>query len=113
MANENERATWFAARLKELREAAGLTQKELADRAKVSQRAVSHWEQGLREPGWAAVLTLAEVLGVDCTAFTQAPAERPEQGPGRPRKAAAEGEGEPAAEEPSEPAKGKGRKKGK
>jgi transcriptional regulator with XRE-family HTH domain len=77
---------WFAARLKELREAAGLSQKALADRAGLSQRAVSHWEQGIREPGWSNVLALARALGVDCRAFDQKPAPRPETRPGRPAK---------------------------
>jgi hypothetical protein len=50
--------------------------------------------------GWSNVLTLAEALGIDCTAFTQAPAERLPTGPGRPRK-------EPAA--PPAPKRPRGR----
>ena len=80
-------ATRFAARLKELREKAGLTQKQLADAAGLSQRAVSHWEQRVREPAWSNVVALAEALGVDCTAFTQQPATgREPAGRGRPAK---------------------------
>jgi transcriptional regulator with XRE-family HTH domain len=66
----------FAGRLKELREAAGLSQKQLAEAAGVSQRAVSHWEQSLRSPSWDNVLTLSKVLGVSCEAFNR-PAEPP------------------------------------
>src|SRR5262245_27425572 len=83
-------AKQFGARLKELREGAGLTQTELADKAGLSQRAVSHWEQGLREPVLSNLVALSEALGVDCTAFLEAPAGRPPAGPGRPRKERAE-----------------------
>jgi transcriptional regulator with XRE-family HTH domain len=79
-------ATWFAGRLRELREAAGWTQEQLAERAGVKREAVARWEAGKREPGWSNVLALAAALGVDCTAFTQAPADRPSARPGRPRK---------------------------
>src|SRR5208282_3345385 len=77
----------FGARFKELREAAGLSQAALAGRAGISPRAVSHWEQGLRDPGWQNVLSLAAVLGVPVGAFTQAPASTPEPRRGRPPKA--------------------------
>jgi hypothetical protein len=43
-------------------------------------------EQGVREPAWRSVLSLASALGVDCTAFTQPPAQREPPAPGRPRK---------------------------
>lgn len=76
----------FGARLRELREAAGLTQKELAAKAALSQRAISHWEQGLREPVWSSVLALAEALDVDCRSFQQLPTEIAERPRGRPRK---------------------------
>ncbi|HEY8506369.1 MAG TPA: helix-turn-helix transcriptional regulator [Gemmataceae bacterium] len=77
----------FAARLRELRELAGLSQKELAERSGLSQRAVSHWEQGLREPMWSNVLALAAALGVPITAFLEPPAA-PRLTPrrGRPRR---------------------------
>lgn len=90
-------AAWFADRLKELREAAGLTQKQLADKAEVGLRAVTYYESGDRIPGWDVVLALAKALGVDCTAFTQPPAEREAAGPGRPTRAA------PAPELPPPP----------
>jgi transcriptional regulator with XRE-family HTH domain len=80
-------ASRFAARLKELREAAGLTQMQLADAAGLSQRAVSHWEQGLREPAWSNVVAMAEALGVDCRAFLKEPASTPAPKRGRPAKA--------------------------
>jgi len=91
---------WFGGRLKELREAAGLTQQQLADGAGCTWEAISRWERGRREPGWSQILALTEALGVSCEAFTQEPAEREPSGPGRPPKHA----DEPA---PKKPAAGK------
>jgi transcriptional regulator with XRE-family HTH domain len=79
-------AEWFGARLKELREQRGWSQKEVAVRAGLGQRSVSSWEQYAREPSWSNVVALAEALGVDCLAFLQEPAERPATPRGRPRK---------------------------
>jgi transcriptional regulator with XRE-family HTH domain len=80
----------FATKLTELREAAGLTQGQLAEAAFMSKRGVSHLEQGLREPGWDTIQKLARALGVGIEAFSS-----PESGSilprgrGRPRKTAA------------------------
>jgi putative transcriptional regulator len=65
----NPHAAHFAARLKGLREAAGLTQRELAEKAGVAQRTVSSLEQALYEPVWSTALALAEALGVQVQAF--------------------------------------------
>jgi len=78
--------TEFGIRLKELREAAKLTQQQLADKAGVSQRAVSHWEQGLREPSWSNAKSLADALGVDCTAFEKRATRTSRTKRGRPAK---------------------------
>ena len=59
-----DRDTGFAARLRELREAAGLSQQALADAAGMNVWGVAKLEQGKREPGWATVLDLAAALGV-------------------------------------------------
>jgi transcriptional regulator with XRE-family HTH domain len=88
----------FAARLKELREAAGLTQKELAEKAGLKYGAVRDLEQALNGPTWETVLALAGVFGVGCEAFNQETTAAPsEPKRGRPPKAAAveEGEAEP------------------
>ena len=79
----------FAARLKELRQAAGMTQKELAEKAGVALRTVSSLEQGLYEPVWSTAIALASALGLNCTAFQQLPANPTPAPRGRPRKAAA------------------------
>ena len=83
-------AEWFAGRLKELREQAGLTQPELADRAGLSKAGIADLEQGRREPSWATAVALAGALGVEVTAFLQEPAPREPAGRGRPPKATAE-----------------------
>jgi transcriptional regulator with XRE-family HTH domain len=98
----------FGARLKELREQAGLTQKALAEKAGISQRAVSHYEQGLHDPTWTSVLALATALGVDCLAFQQPPAVVPELKRGRPKKAEGETSAPPSKEGPP---KSRGRRK--
>jgi len=113
----------FAARLRALREEAGLSQKELAAQSGCSISIVQKLEQGLNEPTWPTVLALAKALGVDCTAFTEEPSfeSLEPKKPGRPRKPApADDEAGPseesAADDPKDgppPAK-KGRgKKGK
>ena len=66
-------ASLFGNRLKELREAAGLTQKALAAIAGVGQSAIAQWEAGIREPGWSKVVAIAQALGVECTAFLLGP----------------------------------------
>jgi transcriptional regulator with XRE-family HTH domain len=85
-----EKSERFAGCLKELRMQAGLTQQQLAEKAGVGQRTISHLEQGVQEPVWSTLLALADALGVDCTAFLEEPAAEPPAGPGRPRKPAAE-----------------------
>jgi transcriptional regulator with XRE-family HTH domain len=49
-------------RFKAVREAYGLTQAELARRAKVRLRSLQEWEQGSRIPRWDRVVQLAEGL---------------------------------------------------
>jgi transcriptional regulator with XRE-family HTH domain len=76
----------FGRRLKELREQAGLTQPQLAERARLSKGGIADLEQGRREPSWSTVQALCSALGVSSEAFNQEPAERPEVGRGRPPK---------------------------
>jgi transcriptional regulator with XRE-family HTH domain len=77
----------FGPRLKELREAKGISQRDLALRAGIGQRTVSNLEQGRNQPTWKIAISLAGALDVDCRAFLEAPAERDEMGPGRPKTA--------------------------
>jgi transcriptional regulator with XRE-family HTH domain len=77
----------FQARLRELREAAALTQSDLAERAGLSIGGVTQLEQGRRKPAWETVEKLAAALGVGVEAFS-APATGSAPAPkrGRPRK---------------------------
>lgn len=56
--------------IKQLREQAGLTQAELADRANVDQSAVSRWEIGDTKPRRRQLPILAKALGVELSQLT-------------------------------------------
>lgn len=77
---------WFGPRLRELREAAGFSQAELARRTSLAQSSIAAWEQGHNVPLWSAILTLASVLGVTCEAFAAEPADTAARPRGRPKK---------------------------
>lgn len=51
-------------KLKDLREEAGMTQKQLAERIGNVQRNISNWESGNSQPDLETVVKLAEVFGV-------------------------------------------------
>jgi transcriptional regulator with XRE-family HTH domain len=78
----------FAGRLRELREGAGLSREQLAERAGIRSSRIRDLEQGLHSPRWETILALANALAVDCTAFTQPAVNVPPPRTGRPRKAA-------------------------
>jgi transcriptional regulator with XRE-family HTH domain len=63
----------FAERLKTLRQSAGLSRKQLAEQARLTERAITAWEQAYREPGILAVCALAEALGVEVAALLEEP----------------------------------------
>lgn len=79
MAEGADEGTGFAARLKALREAKGLSQAELAAAAGLALGGVTKLEQGHREPSWATALALSEALGCSLDDF------RPRAGRGRKR----------------------------
>jgi len=54
----------FRHNLKSLREGAGITQPELAKKAGVSKAVISHWENGLREPGMTSLILLADCFEI-------------------------------------------------
>src|SRR5262245_45294925 len=85
-----DQPTGFAGRLKALREGAGLSQRQLAERVGLNPFTVAKLEQGLQEPGWPVVLALAGALGVGVQAFIPKEGETgaapPKRGPGRPAK---------------------------
>lgn len=57
--------------IKALRKEKGMTQKELADRLHVTDRAVSKWERGLCAPDLALLEPLAQTLGVSIVELLQ------------------------------------------
>ncbi len=73
----------FGRLLADLRREKGMTQKELAQRLFVSDKAVSKWERGMSMPDVALLMPLAECLGVTVTELlrgerTRAPMEAEE-----------------------------------
>ena len=57
----------FGAFVAQLRRERGLTQKELADKLYISNKAVSKWETGVSIPDVGLLIPLSEVLGVTVT----------------------------------------------
>ncbi len=55
--------------LREARQSARLTQRELADRLGVPQPAVARWEAGVREPGVRVAVRMSEELGTTANAI--------------------------------------------
>lgn len=53
----------FAARLRELRQAAGLTQVEAAERLNLPQHVISRWETGDRSPSLRQFPAIAKAYG--------------------------------------------------
>jgi transcriptional regulator with XRE-family HTH domain len=105
---------FFAPRLRELRQAAKLTQPELAEKIGKTVRSISRLETGEQEATWPIVVSLSKALGVDCRAFLEKPADASPVPRGRPKSADTVID-ESTAEEPAEPVKAKPakRKKGK
>lgn len=64
------RKATFAQSLKRLRQRAGLTQQQLADRAGLHQVKIAELESGrTRDPRWRTVVRLADALGVGVEEF--------------------------------------------
>ena len=103
----------FAEKLRELRDAKGISEAKLAAASGVAFGALHDYGLGRRKPSLAAAVKLAKALGVTCEAFADcediAGEDDIEPAPkrGRTRKSAA------PAEEIAEPRKPRGRAKGK
>lgn len=62
-----------------LRKANGLTQKQLADKLCVSDKAVSRWERDECAPDLSAIPVLAEIFGVTCDELLRGQRSQPAQ----------------------------------
>jgi transcriptional regulator with XRE-family HTH domain len=83
----------FAERLRELRDAKGISEAKLAQASGVTFSALHQYGLGRRKPSLAAAVKLARALGVTCEAFADCEdvALDAAEGPpakGRPRRAA-------------------------
>jgi transcriptional regulator with XRE-family HTH domain len=80
----------FAEKLRQLRDAAGLTQEQMAERSSINLWTIRGYEQGRREPNWKGVLSLAKALDVAAEVFSECDESTPEEQSartrGRPRK---------------------------
>jgi transcriptional regulator with XRE-family HTH domain len=68
-----ETAAWVGQRVKERRQALGLSQSELAAAVGVKQGAISQWETGRRSPGLDELLALASNLDVEISELMPSP----------------------------------------
>lgn len=103
-------STGFGGRLKEQREQAGLSQKELAERVGCHYMTISELERGTQEPAWPLVRALARALGVSCSAF-EAEGDKTTAEPARPRGRPRKRDSEQGQTEAEKPAAKKGKKK--
>jgi transcriptional regulator with XRE-family HTH domain len=80
---------WFAGRLRELREQAGLSREQLAERAGMKIGGIRDLEQGRRQPALATLVSLCQALDVSCDVLLAKPSD--DLAPvklGRPKKRA-------------------------
>jgi transcriptional regulator with XRE-family HTH domain len=82
-------AEHFGARLRELREAAGLSRSALGEKCGLTLDGIAQLESGRRRPMWESVLALAKALGVTCEAFQRPPGASQEKAAPRPPAKAA------------------------
>ena len=66
---EDRKPSGFGVRLRQLREAAGLTQEQLGEKAGMPYQSIAKYERGAVEPTWPNVKILAGALGVNTDAF--------------------------------------------
>jgi transcriptional regulator with XRE-family HTH domain len=105
-------ASWFGARLHELRQERGWTQLQLAERAGMTKNAIARLERGERSASWETVVALCKALGVSCDVFLQQPTTTYEVKLGRPRKPAAQSD-QSGTDRQAKPSGRKPRRRGK
>jgi transcriptional regulator with XRE-family HTH domain len=89
----------FGQILRQVRERAGLTQRQLADLAGTTQRTVSFWEADKRDPTLGNLQTLCAALAVTGDVFLASERAAPLRPPGRPPGRVMPGSGEWTAAE--------------
>ena len=72
----------FGSRLRELRQAAGLSQESLADLAGLDRTYISGCERGRRNASIEALYKLSHALGVPASALLESPANHTAPAPG-------------------------------
>ncbi|EHL68429.1 helix-turn-helix transcriptional regulator [Cloacibacillus evryensis] len=65
--------------IRKYREAAGLTQAELAEMLKNSRQSIVRYETGASEPRWADITAMASILGCTPTELMAEPESNPTQ----------------------------------
>jgi transcriptional regulator with XRE-family HTH domain len=75
----------FADKLRQLRDAAGLTQEQMAERSGITLWTIRGYEQGRRDPNWKGMLSLAKALNVAAEVFCECDESTPEKQSARPR----------------------------
>jgi transcriptional regulator with XRE-family HTH domain len=82
----------FAEKMRELRDAMGLSEAKLADASGVPFGTIHEYGLGRRKPSFAAVVKIAKALGVECSAFADCEdivgeeEEKPQKKPSRKGK---------------------------
>ena len=61
----------FAEKLREMRDANGLSEAKLAELSGVPFGTIHEYGLGRRKPSYAAVVKLSRALGANCTAFSE------------------------------------------
>lgn len=82
VAKQKRKQTAFGLRLRALREAAGLSQSQLGERADppLSYQTIARYERGAVEPTWPTVLAIADALGVSTDEFKGDSSDEPPAG---------------------------------
>jgi transcriptional regulator with XRE-family HTH domain len=70
-ANRGNEGELFGARLREVRLARGLTQRELAERCGTSVAAISHIERGTKVPTLVTLVRLADAMETNVTELVE------------------------------------------
>ena len=104
-----------AARIKQLRERAGLSQAEAAEKAGLSVRTLQGMESGRSEPTWRGMCALKRALGVSLDELDREPDGEPttpaRSGPKPQKRAGRQKKAVPAVAGPAPP--GRPKKKGR